>query len=141
MTKQNLKKMSEVQFNNKQRLEKLLKEGSISKTERAFLNSLETKLQIPIHRQVKFGKYLLDGKLAGYRICIEFDGKENHESQIKTEKDYNRDLLLLKAGFSIYRMQWFDFVDYSLWQKEVDKQAEIAQRVIKILIKLKQRVC
>lgn len=118
-------------------LEKLFRIHSVSKTEKAYLDGLEYKLGQQIIRQVRFGRWLLDGLLATNNIIIEFDGQQNHQSPEKQAKDEKRDDKFLKIGFSIHRLQWFEFErDYRLYQLALKKVVETSANHIKTLIKL-----
>jgi very-short-patch-repair endonuclease len=124
-------------INQKPNLEKLYQVHSVSKTEKAYLDGLEQKLGEKIIRQVKFGKWFLDGLLTNSNVIIEYDGPENHQSQKNQNKDLARDREFLKMGFQIYRLQWFEFEkNYQNYQKQLQKVVEFSARDISILIQL-----
>jgi len=119
----------------KPNLENLFKIHSVSKTEKAFLDGLEQKLGQNIIRQVKFGKWLVDGLLTNQNIIVEYDGPRNHQSPEKQAKDQKRDDEFLEMGFQIYRLQWFQFErDFELYQKALEKAVEFSAKDIQILI-------
>jgi len=119
----------------KPNLEKLFKLGSVSKTEKAYLDGLEKKLGQKIIRQVVFGKWVIDGLLANSNVIVEYDGPENHQSTQKQEKDLIRDREFLEMGFQIYRLQWYDFEkDYQLYQKQLNEAVEFSAKDIQTLI-------
>jgi len=135
---QNQKFYPKSQIDSKPNLEKMFQIGSISKTEKAFLDALEIRLGLKIERQVKFGNYILiDGVAGDWKIAIEYDGPKNHQSPEKQEKDQKRDRILMAKGYSIYRLQWFDFEkDFGKYQSILQNEVNEASRAIKMLINL-----
>jgi len=117
----------------------LERQKRISKTEKKFLNVLETKLGVEILRQVVFpGFIMIDGCLDSedFKICIEFDGPANHKDKKKVEKDNRRDGKLMERGYSIYRCQWFELVPFSEIDGEVERRAEEAVKPIQLMMRL-----
>lgn len=126
-------------LNQKPDLEKMFDAHSISKTEKLFLDKLEKKLCEKIIRQVRFGRWVVDGLTENSGIVIEYDGKQNHESKEKKQKDEMRDqeLVLTYQVKAIYRLLWFDFInDYEEYLQALDKAVDLATDDIKILRKL-----
>lgn len=129
-------------LHQKPNLELLQNQKKISKTEKRYLDGLENELGLKINRQVLFPSgqgwnYTLDGVIEDSQVVIEYDGAENHESEIKQHKDNKRDLILLKNGFSVYRFQWFGLVPRSEYQTALNQAIKDSSREIKILLKLK----
>jgi len=128
------------QIDSKPDLEKMFQIGSISKTEKAFLDALEVQLGLKIERQVKFGNYILvDGVPGDWKIAIEYDGPQNHQSPEKQEKDKKRDRVLMAKGYSVSRLQWFDFEkDSGKYKLILQNEVKEASRAIKMLINLQK---
>lgn len=119
-------------------LENMLKIHSISKSEKAYLDGLERKLGEKIIRQVKFGKWLVDGLTEYSGVVIEFDGDLNHQSEQKQLKDEMRDRELIQDYQikAIYRLAWFDFIkNYQDYLVAMDRAVEFSAKDIKTLIK------
>jgi len=122
-------------------LKKMQEQGYISKSEKLFLDFLEILLKIKITRQVKFNNcVIIDGVLDfdNVKIAIEFDGPTNHQNEYKQAKDLNRDRFLMEKGYSIYRCQFFEAVEYSQWHESIANQARLAVEPILNLIKLQK---
>ena len=119
-------------------LAQLESQGAISQTEMLFLDLLEIELGQRITRQVMFAVdhyyILVDGMLENHNIVIEYDGPKNHQSEAKIKKDIKRDKNLLESGFSIFRLQWFEYCKD--WHQAVDIEAKKASVIIKMLIAL-----
>ena len=91
-------KRIENQYNNNEPLS-----PNIGNKERKCLNELQKFTNYKIERNIRMFDYFPDGLIQNLKLIIEFDEKY-HQNLFQKEKDYFKDLLFQKNGFSILRI-------------------------------------
>jgi very-short-patch-repair endonuclease len=62
-------------------------------------------LRVPYVKEYRVGKYFIDFAIIENKIAIEIDGQQ-HLQELRAKSDKKKDDLLIKLGWSIYRIKW-----------------------------------
>lgn len=78
---------------------KMPKLNKVSKAQIRILNYIESKIPYSVLREVRFGKYVVDGYLKDLNMIIEVHGNWCHSNRVK--KDEARTEYLVNNGFDV----------------------------------------
>ena len=93
--------MSEINNPKLTKYSRKLRKG-MTPEERKLWYAFLRKIDVTIHRQKVFGKYILDFYCASAKIAIELDGSQHYSGTVE-ENDLDRDAYLKNMGITVLR--------------------------------------
>ena len=96
-----------------QKNSKILRKGMTEEEKHLWYDFLK-KIEIPVHRQKIFGRYIVDFYIPKAKIVIEIDGFQHGEPK-HAEADRIRDEYLNSLGLQVLRYQNKDIILHFKW--------------------------
>lgn len=76
--------------------------------EQYFINLFENEHISGWERDKKEGPYFIDFAFLEKKVALEVDGKQHWEDQDRAERDKQKDDLLKKNGWKVFRIKWYN---------------------------------